>query len=193
MKKIAKTIAVAAMAVIVGAGSASAAEGPNVGSVGVGPQVINMWTDYEFGNMFTGAGLSLRWWATNEFGVEGNVYYGTTDENIPFGPELSSDTILGTIKLMYAPVVNDNSRFYVGLEGGLGSSTWEADGVEEDSDDYYLVRPLIGTEFNFSDFEEVGFNFEVGYGFTGEDDGDDSEYEFDLTGVSIGFGAHYYF
>ncbi len=193
MKKITKVLATAGLAVMVGAGSATAAEGPNVGSVGVGPQVINMWTDSEFGDMFTGAGLSLRWWAANEFGVEGNVYYGTTDRDIPSGPEISSDTILGTIKLMYAPVVKENSRFYVGVEGGLGSSSIDVNDVEEDSDNYYLVRPLIGTEFNFTDFKEVGFNFEVGYGFTGEDDGDDSDYKYDLTGVSIGVGAHYYF
>ncbi|UZJ40962.1 hypothetical protein OO006_11475 [Prosthecochloris sp. SCSIO W1101] len=178
-------------AVLIEAGSATAAEGPNVGKVGIGPQVINMWTDYA--DPFSGAGLSVRWWATNEFGVEGNVYYGTTDEDFPDGMEYTSDTILGTLKLMYAPVVNENSRFYVGLESGLGSSSWGEDGSEVDSDDFYLIQPLIGTEFNFSEFTEVGFNFDVGYRFTGEDDGDDSDYEYDLRGVAVGFGAHYYF
>ncbi|UZJ37165.1 hypothetical protein [Prosthecochloris sp. SCSIO W1103] len=191
MKKMTKALATAGLAVLLGAGSATAAEGPNVGKVGIGPQVINMWTDYA--DPFSGAGFSVRWWATNEFGVEGNVYYGTTDEEIPWGADLSSDTILGTIKLMYAPVVNENSRFYVGLEGGLGSSSWDENGSEVDSDDFYLIQPLIGTEFNFSEFTEVGFNFEVGYSFTGEDDGDDSDYEYDLSGVAVGIGAHYYF
>lgn len=132
-------------AVLLGAGSATAAEGSNVGKVGIGPQVINMWTDYA--DPFSGAGLSVRWWATNEFD----------------------------------------------LEGGLGSSSWDEDGSEVDSDDFYLIQPLIGTEFNFSEFTEVGFNFDVGYSFTGEDDGDDSDYEYDLRGVAVGLGAHYYF
>lgn len=183
MKKIAKAIAVAAMAVVVGAGSATAAEGPNVGSVGVGPQYVDFdwWVP----------GFSVRVWATNEFGVEGNVFYGTSEDEW-FGDASEEETLLATLKLMYAPIVMDNSRFYVGLEGGLGHYSYEVNGVEMDDEDYYLVKPLIGTEFNFSEFEEVGFNFEVGYAFTGYEDDFEDDKE-DESYVSLGLGAHYYF
>lgn len=186
--KMTKAVVAAGLAVMLGAGSAVAAEGPNVGKVGVGPQLM------EVGGMWA-PGLSVRYWATNEFGVEGNVFYGTDSEEYtyPGGSEYNEDTLLGSLKLMYAPIVNENSRFYVGLEGGLGTYSYEVDDVENDSEDYYLIKPLIGTEFNFSEFKEVGFNVEVGYSFAGVDDEEYDDWKEDVSGISIGLGAHYYF
>jgi len=183
MKKFTKAVAVAGLAVVLGAGSAFAAEGPNTGKVGVGPQYV------DFG--WWVPGFSARVWATNEFGVEGNIFYGTSEDEW-FGEVDEEETVLGSLKLMYAPIVKENSRFYVGLEGGLGNESYTRNGVQEDDVDYYLVKPLIGTEFNFSEFEEVGFNFEVGYAFTGYEDDFEADKE-DESYVSVGLGAHYYF
>ncbi len=184
-----KAVGLVALALALGAGTASATEGPNVGRFSVGPQVMDV------GGIFA-AGLSSRYWVNNEFGVEGNIYYGThTDKYTSvLSYEVSSSTILASLKVLYAPVVSENSRFYVGLEGGLGSYSWDSNGVEDGKEDYYLVKPFIGTEFNFSEFKQIGFNVELGYAFAGTDN--DNVYysdKEDLSRVTVGGGMHYYF
>ncbi|MEC9485927.1 MAG: hypothetical protein UMU76_00295 [Prosthecochloris sp.] len=194
MKKNLKALFAGCLAVVMSAGSLMAADNvaPNAGKVGAGYQGV-----------FAGdilQGVSARYWATNEIGVEGNFFYG----DATVGME-STDTdlfdgsfYLGTAKVMYAPVVNQNSRFYIGLEGGIGAVDAEFDEEEWPYDvDVYVLNPLIGAEHYFSEFPELGFNWEVGYKMhmidAGVKDVDDKDLEIDLNGISVALGAHYYF
>ncbi len=183
MKKFTKAIAAAAVAVIVGAGSAFAAEAPNCGTVGLGYQGI-------FGGDVL-QGVSVRGWLAQEFAVEGNFYYGSVDVDVNGVDIADPDLILGTLKAMYAPVVNSNSRFYVGIEGGLGSVDLGFAGAPDV--DLYVINPLIGAEHYFSEFPELGFNWEVGYKIHGIDvDAPGLDVDVSIDGVFVALGAHYY-
>lgn len=187
--KMTKAVVAAGLAVLLGAGTASAVEGPNVGKWSVGPQLM------EVGGIWA-PGLSTRYWVNNEFGLEASVNYGTDTDKYSGGGayEESESTLLGSVKVLYAPIVNDNSRFYVALEGGLGTYSEETDGVDSDEEDYYLVKPLVGTEFNFSEFKQIGFNVEIGYTFAGTDnDNEFNNWKESLSGITVGGGMHYYF
>jgi len=69
-------------------------------------------------------GLSSRYWSSNEFGIEGNVYYGANTWKYVGGGYDDQDLLAGAVKLMYVPVVKANSRFYVGAEGSLGRQSF---------------------------------------------------------------------
>lgn len=190
MKKITKALATAGLAVVLGAGSAFAEEAPNAGKVGLGYQGV-------FGGDIL-QGVSARGWVANDVAVEGNFFYGDVElENIGIlGDDFNGSLYLGAAKIMYAPVVNSNSRFYVGLEGGFGAVDLEKNDKDVDTDgDVYVITPLIGAEHYFSEFPEVGFNWEVGYKMhsvsVGDDDDDDVDISLDGTFVTL--GAHYYF
>lgn len=124
-------------------------------------------------------GLSGRAWF-DEVGVEANLSQmkasvGDTD----------ADLFLFGAKALYAPVVKENSKFYVGLEGQFGS-------VDFDGDDADITQfgPLFGAEYRFTELPEMGFCWEVGYRFLEADlDG----YDLELDGISVALGLHYYF
>lgn len=193
-----KAMLATGFALMFGMGTVAATErteAPNAGKLGLGYQ-----------GMFAGnllQGISGRYWVNNKVGTELNLFYGkakldnydggilTTNDN-PQG-----DLLLATAKVLYSPVVKTQSRFYVGLEGGIGhvnlqyddaiwNGTQRIDEVVKDSGKVYVFSPLIGSEFNLSGIPELGFNFEAGYKlhFAGP-------INFDYTSVS--FGAHYYF
>ena len=194
-----KTVAVVALALALGAGtaSASAVEGRNVSKFSIGYQGLDLNTGHSgFSISGVANGLSSRYWINNEVGIEGNIYLHSTSTKPTGGDEEKTSVLAGTIKGMYAPVVKENSRFYVGLEAGLGRVHYEEideDDAEFDSsntDSFWLVRPLIGAEYNFSGIPELGVNFEVGYLLSGYDSDHTTD---DMSGISIGAGAHYYF
>lgn len=186
--KMTKAVVAAGLAVMLGTGSAVAGENPMTGKFGLGYQGV-----------FAGdilQGISGRYWATENFGGELNLFYGNVGLEVePSGDEASADLLLGSLKLMYSPIVKENSRFYVGIEGGIGSVNAEINGVDMPGDiTVYTINPLFGAEYNFSELPELGLNFEVGYKFHNvsyEDDPVDVDVNLDGTFVSL--GAHYYF
>ena len=192
-----KAVLLAGLALMFGAGTASAVEGRNTEKWSVGYQYMGLNTGGTTLFSDGASGLSSRYWINNEFGVEGNIYLSSlTDKNYDHpGIEQKTNVLAGTVKGLYAPVVKENSRFFVGLEAGLGRVSYEYTGDPDYTDTLWLVRPLIGAEYNFAGIPELGFNFEVGYIFTSysEDDSIVNHGSLDMSGISIGAGVHYYF
>jgi hypothetical protein len=193
--KMTKALVAAGLAVLLGAGTASAATGPNCGKVGLGYQGIFL------GEPASLNGVSGRYWVNDNIGCELNVFYGNASveaDDVELG---DGDILFGTAKIMYAPVVKTNSRFYIGLEGGWGSVNGSSleDGDMNDIT-IWTLSPFMGAEYSFSDIPELGLNFEVGYRFHNvsledvEMEGPDAdELDVNIGGTYVSLGAHYYF
>lgn len=157
--------------------------------VGVGYQ--GMWAG-EFLN-----GVSARAWYQDRFGMEGNFFYGGVDARVGGNKIADADLYVGEIKLMYAPVVREYSKFYAGIQGSVGSFEIKSDIFERGgkySDEIWGVGVFIGSEFHFQEFPELGFNFDVGYRHYMYDDRIYGErLKVDLKGIGATFGIHYYF
>ena len=190
MKKI---LSAALLALLCGSGNAFAmnnAEAPNVQKLSLGYEGILA------GNVLQG--VSSRYWFTNNVGGELNGYYGRLGLNTsdPSLDDAHASLLMGSAKLLYAPVVKAHSRFYVGIEGGIGNV-----GIENNDEDVlsgnvnvYTVSPLIGSEFYFAEIPELGLNWEVGYRFqTVKWDNDSDDVDLKLDGTFVTLGAHYYF
>ncbi|MCF8383040.1 MAG: hypothetical protein K9G39_05515 [Chlorobium sp.] len=190
--KMTKAVVAAGLAVMLGTGSAVAGENPMTGKFGLGYQGV-----------FAGdilQGISGRYWATENFGGELNLYYGRAGFEAEIGgtevADGHGDLLLGTLKLMYSPIVKENSRFYVGLEGGIGSINAESDDVDIIDGDItvYTINPFFGAEYNFTELPELGLNFEVGYKFHNVSYEDEPlDVDVNLDGTFVSLGAHYYF
>lgn len=126
---------------------------------------------------------SIRTWLSENFGLEGNISHRDMDD--------MGDMYLLGGKGMYAPIVRENSKMYVGLEGMFGQ-------VDEESEetDVWLIRPLFGAQFHFEEIPELGFVWEVGYGFgnadTDFDNPEADDEDIDLSGVMVTVGAFYF-
>ena len=191
MKKI---LSAALVALLCGSGNAFAAdntEAPNVEKFSLGYEGILA------GNVIQG--VSSRYWFTNNVGGEVNLSYGRLGLNtdIPGIDDAHASLLMASAKVMYAPVVKAHSRFYVGLEGGIGNV-----GVENEDKDalpgdvsVYTVSPLIGSEFYFAELPELGLNWEVGYRFQTVNWDSDivGDVDLKLDGTFVTVGAHYYF
>lgn len=162
----------------------------NENKVGVGYQGIFLGDTLQ--------GVSVRGWLLmNKLGLEGNIFQGTNEIDIDvngysndYGTSLDADLTLFTAKAMFAPIVRQNSKFYVGLEAGVG--TIEVSDLEDI--DITIFGPLLGAEYNFQEAPELGFNWEVGYKFTSLEYGADYvDVAVDLDGVSVSLGVHYFF
>lgn len=177
------------LAVMLGAGSAVAGENPTTGKFGLGYQGI------VGGEPVKLQGVSGRYWFNENVGGELNVFYGRAEFEVNGEQAFDGDLLIGTAKLMYSPIVKENSRFYVGLEGGIGGVNAK-DSFGDDIGDMsvYVLSPLFGGEFNFSEFPELGLNFEVGYKFHSVNVDTNSNVEIDanLDGTFVSLGAHYY-
>lgn len=133
-------------------------------------------------------GISARYWASEKAGIEGNIFHAYASLDTGDDDDSVDGHALGFLgKVLYAPVVKDNSRFYVGLEAGYGVIT--SDEADEDLD-IFIVGPLFGAEYSFQGLPELGFNFEVGYKLTNFSIDD---VDLDIAGVGVSFGIHYYF
>lgn len=186
--KMKKAVVAAGLAVLLGAGTASAA--PNAGKVGLGYQGVVA------GNFLQG--VSGRYWVNDTIAGELNVFYGTAGLALGGSDIGDADLLLGTAKVLYAPVVKSNSRFYVGLEGGLGTADVQDDtgsSILAGDITVWTLEPLFGAEFYLSEIPELGFNFEVGYKFhhIGYDVASSDVLDINLDGTTVAFGAHYYF
>ncbi len=91
-------------------------------------------------------------------------------------------------KALYAPVIHENSQFYVGVGGGWGNIDGALSGFGSGDVDAWVVGPLFGAEYRFQGLPNLGFNWEVGYQFANLDAG---EMDVDLNGISISLGVHY--
>lgn len=185
MKKILSAVL---LALLCGSGTAFAsdnsAEAPNTKQLSVG---------YE--GVFAGdllQGLSSRYWFNDNVGGEVNLFYGRV--GLEEGPnDFDADLFLGELKLLYAPIVNENSRFYVGLEGGIGSIGGD---IADDADiTVYTISPFVGTEFRFAELPDMAFNWEVGYKWhrVNVDPDDYEDLNVNIDGTFVTVGAHYYF
>jgi hypothetical protein len=191
MKKILSAVL---LALLCGSGNAFAmdnAEGPNIKKFSLGYEGILA------GNFVQG--LSSRYWFTNNVGGELNVSYGRlgVDAEDSYLDDSHASLLMGSAKIMYAPVVRAHSRFYVGLEGGIGNVGLEVndeDALPDTDVNVYVVSPLIGSEFYFAEVPELGLNWEVGYRFqTVNIDDEYGDVDLKLDGTFVTVGAHYYF
>jgi len=158
-------------------------------------------------------GISARAWIEEKYGVEANYFYGDI-ETRTFSAEQTfsgytessgksdADLYVFELKAMYAPVVREYSRFYVGAVVSRGSFDLKNTGYfGRDFDDKIWGYGLfIGSEWHFQEFPEIGFNFDVGYKayryddrYTDPDDGDYFKMDLDLEGIDATIGIHYYF
>jgi hypothetical protein len=129
-------------------------------------------------------GVSVRgWWG--RWGAEGNAMQASVD----FGDDDDVSAWMLTSKIMFAPLVREHSKFYVGLEGGWGNVDA---GTYGDDLDTWIIGPLFGAEYRFQELPELGFNWEVGYRWTSLNAADDDD-DIDLSGIFIVLGVHYYF
>jgi len=83
-------------------------------------------------------------------------------------------------KAMYAPIIHDHSKFYIGLEGGIATQS-------DSSSNIKTIRPFFGSEYSFQEIPELGFSWEAGY-MRSTTDGNNV-----LSGTTVSFGMHYYF
>ncbi|NTW52063.1 MAG: hypothetical protein HGB22_05700 [Chlorobiaceae bacterium] len=184
-----KTISAVILALICGAGSASAAEPLNVRKASVGYEGVFA------GNVLQG--ISSRYWFTKNVGSELNVFYGSVGvDSATEDIDIKGDLFLASAKVLYAPVVKDHSKFYLGFEGGIGSIGAKKDdkNVLPGDISVYTYGPLVGAEFNFAEIPELGLNWEVGYKFHNANYSDDSrDIDVNLNGTYVSLGAHYYF
>jgi hypothetical protein len=179
MKKLLGLLTVVALATSVAtAEENSTATQNNVGKIGYGYQGI---VTGEFLQ-----GLSARSWLKDSFGMEATIYHAMVNIDVD-DESVDGNIFMGELKFMHALKINNNSKFYAGLGAGYGS-LWSSEGDE--NIDVFWVRPLIGSEYFFQEFPELGFNFEVGYGYTGAAV---SDVDVSLIGINVALGAHYYF
>ena len=151
-----------------------------VGATTAQAQDVNFGVGYQSilpGNILDG--VSARAWL-GMLGLDANLFQAT----------VSTDTQdvkvwLGAGRVMFAPIVKANSKFYVGGEVGFGKLD-----TGNDSTTLKIFGGFLGSEFMFQEFPELGFNWEVGYRLAKEDvEGAKA----DLKGVSVSMGIHYYF
>jgi hypothetical protein len=128
-----------------------------------------------------GNGIALRF-APKPLG--GSLSIATLDEDSKDGGD-DSDHLLLEAKCFYSLISREHSNFYVG--GMLGLDNYDENGDDENT---VGIGVLLGTEWYFAELPELGFNFEVGYAFAGDDEeGTDSV----LNGTTVSVGATYYF
>ncbi|MBN1505763.1 MAG: hypothetical protein JW955_02900 [Sedimentisphaerales bacterium] len=177
--------------------SAVAADGTDL------PSKVTVGVGYE--GMYLGnylQGLSVRGWF-DRFGIEGSIWQANVslDLDIPAGAGDTDASIwlLGG-KFMFAPILRDHSKFYVGVEGGWGTAGLDIDTGANDmspSVDGWTVGPMFGAEFFFQEIPELGFNFEVGYRFAflnaDADLGSNDKADLGMNGIWVTAGVHYYF
>jgi len=152
-------------------------------------------------------GISVRGWFGNNFGLEGNLFYGNLDADVDVsGGNVGSgdaDVWFVEIKPLYAFIVKPNSRFYAGMKLGYGEADIDVKvgGIKVNIDpDFWEIGVLVGSEFSLPFMPEVAFNFDVGYNYMDTDSdvnvsgtGKISDIDLDLDGVFATWGIKYYF
>lgn len=149
--------------------------------VGVGYQALLI---NEYAN-----GLSVRCWFTPRLGLQASLHHYRSERRADFLENIGVNGYFTAAKLFYAPIVRENSKFYLGVEGGYGYE--RPRGMGNDFS-FWAVSPLFGAEYHFKGLPEIGFNFEVGYRVLVIEN-KNFEIEYDHREIWAGFGANYYF
>lgn len=171
MKKILCIVAVTAMAFAVQAEEATKDDG--VGSIGVGYQGLFL------GNLLNGVAVRGT---PAPIGWQVEFTQGMLD--VDGSSEVELLVLKG--KVYYALVERENSKLYTGASVGY----WMAEFSGADIDGF-SIAPLIGAEWNFTELQELGFNFEVSYEFNElEADGGG---DLGIYGINVSTGIVYYF
>jgi len=147
------------------------------------------------GNLLNGA--SVRGWIGERIGLEGNFFLGAAKATSEGSEVIDADIWSIEAKVMYAPIVRSNSKFYVGAKLGYGQADLKAGGTElAKGTDFWTPGVLVGAEWSFPTIPEVGFNFEVGYSgiiYNSNKLLNDADFDIRLHGVNAAIGLHYYF
>lgn len=146
-------------------------------------------------------GISGRGWLQDKWGWDLTLFYTTVTAELD-GVEADANAFVLDGRLMYALVLRENSKFYIGGEFGYGNFDMEMDiesiGANLEGD-IFIINPMVGSEFFFTDFPELGFNWEVGYKIVSTDietdvaEVESADIDLDIKGCGIIFGVHYYF
>jgi len=144
-------------------------------------------------------GLSARGWIGDRVGLEGSVFYGKADIEATGYRDMDADADLWMleVKAMYALVVRDFSKFYIGGKIGYGQVSVSEGGLDAiDGEALWTPGVFVGAEWSFPQLPEVGFNFDVGYSavlFNPTINGPNEDVDIKMHGVNATFGIHYYF
>ncbi len=144
-------------------------------------------------------GVSARGWVQDNVAWELTLAYANGELDMKTAGKEDADVFDMAGKILYSPIVKEQSRFYVGLEAGYGvaNASQTASGAKVDGDaTFWTIGPLFGVEYWFKELPELGFCWEVGYRYnsgTVEVDGVTEDMDLDLHGISVGLGMHYYF
>jgi hypothetical protein len=146
-------------------------------------------------------GISARGWLKDKWGWDLTLFHTTATAKLD-GIEADTNAFVFDGRLMYAIVVRENSKFYIGGEFGYGNLDMKIDieyiGAQLESK-IFIINPLIGSEFFFTDIPELGFNWEVGYKIISTDietnvaEVETADIDLDIKGCGIILGVHYYF
>jgi hypothetical protein len=194
-KRFLSIVAVAMVVMFLSAGSVFAADG-------AGKNFISDKVGVGFQGMVAGSflnGLSARGWIGDRVGLEGSVFYGKADIEATSGgytDETDADLWMLEFKAMYALVVRDFSKFYIGGKIGYGQVSVSEGGLDAiDGEALWTPGVFVGAEWSFPQLPEVGFNFDVGYSavlFNPTINGNE-DVDIKMHGVNATFGVHYYF
>jgi len=124
-------------------------------------------------------GLSARGWIGDRIGLEGSMFYGKADVDVNDYDYAEGDLWMIEAKAMYAFIVRDFSKFYVGGKIGYGQIDVSQYGSDYlDGEGFWTPGVFVGAEWSFPQLPEVGFNFDVGYtGLIFDNDIDDDNVE----------------
>lgn len=177
-------VAIGFLALLLTSGSGFAADNNyHSNNVGVGYQGMML------GSSSWMNGVSARGWLGDNFGLEGSLSYAGIDVDYNNNSVMDADFTNFEGKAMYAPIVKSNSRFYLGGKLGYGTLSIDTAAGDEEINPYSL-GVFIGSEWNFTEIPELGFNFDVGYNYT---EIDEDDVEIGLDGIGVTMGIHYYF
>ena len=194
-KRFLSCVAIAIFMVLMSVGSVFAADdaGKNfiANKVGIGYQGMIA------GNLLNGA--SVRYWVGDRVGLEGNFFLGAVKATAAGQDAIDADIWSFEAKVLYAPVVRPNSKFYVGAKVGYGqfdAKLGDGTNVDIKGSDFWTPGVLVGAEWSLTSIPEVGFNFEVGYSaliYNSNKLPDDADIDLRIHGVNAAIGIHYYF
>ncbi len=147
------------------------------------------------------SGISARGWLQDRWGWDVTLFHMTVTAELD-GVEADTSTFVLDGRFMYAISLRKNSKFYIGGEFGYGKIDMEMDieDVRTNLDgSIFIINPMIGSEFFFTEIPELGFNWEVGYKIISTEietdiaDVEEVEVDLDIKGLGISIGVHYYF
>lgn len=162
MKKLV-LVMIALMLVLVG--TSAYAEGTKVG------------VGYEM-NFDIMSNITVRTWVDK---IGASVTYGETITDVKNQPRLDTEVRQYDGRLMFAPIVKEYGRFFVG--GKIGKIETE---IYDEDFDVIIYGAFVGAELSSSEVPNINLFWTVGYTWVEDDDIDMIDFEVKGTDVSIG-------